>query len=99
MKKPMMVAVALLIAAIACAQLSIDGTWKIDCASLFFLKQTTAYEIKDGRYTCSTCVPSVDVKADGTDQQVTGSKYRDAVAVTVVDDHTVRVTSKKDGKV
>jgi hypothetical protein len=97
--KKLLVAVALLIPAIASAQVSIDGTWKIDVATAKFPEKPDKYEIKDGRYTCATCVPSIDVKADGTDQQVTGSKYRDTVAVTVVDDHTVRFISKKDGKV
>jgi hypothetical protein len=97
--KKLMVAVALLMPAVASAQVSIDGTWKIDVASAKFPEQPDRYLVKDGRYTCSTCVPPVDVKADGTDQQVTGSKYRDTVAVTIVDDHTVRFRSKKDGKV
>jgi hypothetical protein len=97
--KKLIVAVALLVPAVASAQVSIDGTWKIDVASAKFPEQPNKYVLKDGRYTCSTCVPTVDVKADGTDQQVTGSKYRDTVAVTIVDDHTVRFKSKKDGKI
>jgi hypothetical protein len=97
--KKLMFAVALLIPAIASAQVSIDGTWKIDAATAKFPEKPEKFELKDGRYTCSTCVPSIDIKADGTDQQVTGSKYRDTVAVTVVNDHTVRLISKKDGKV
>jgi hypothetical protein len=97
--KKLIVAVALLMPAVASAQVSIDGTWKIDEASAEFPEKPDKYLLKDGRYTCSTCVPTIDVKADGTDQPVTGSKYLDTVAVTIVDDHTVRYTEKKDGKV
>ena len=56
--KKLMVAVALLIPAIASAQVSIDGTWKIDAATAKFPEKPDKYEIKDGRYTCSTCVPT-----------------------------------------
>jgi hypothetical protein len=91
--------VALLVPAAASAQGPLDGTWKIDVASAKFPEKPEQYLLADGRYTCSTCVPKVDVKADGTDQQITGSKYRDTVAVTMVNDRTVRFTSKKDGKV
>jgi hypothetical protein len=97
--KKLMVAVALLMPAVASAQVSIDGTWKIDVASAKFPEKPDQLVLKDGRYTCSTCVPTIEVKADGTDQQVTGSKYFDTIAVTIVDDHTVRSSSKKDGKV
>jgi hypothetical protein len=97
--KKLIVAAALLIPAIASAQVSIDGTWKIDAATAKFPEKPDKYEIKDGRYTCATCVPSIDVKADGTDQQVKKSKYFDTVAATVVDDHIVRFAYKKDGKV
>jgi len=49
-------------------------------------------------YECSSCVPKFNVKADGTGQKVTGHPYYDTVAVKVVDDHTVELTQKKDGK-
>jgi hypothetical protein len=42
--------------------------------------------------------PKYRVKADGTDQKVTGHPYYDTVAVKVVDDHSVEITEKKDGK-
>jgi hypothetical protein len=97
--KKLVVAVALLMPAVAPAQVSIDGTWKVDVDSAEFPEEPDKYLIKDGRYTCATCVPLIDIKADGTDQPVTGSKYADTVAVTIVDDHTVLYTQKKDGKV
>ena len=92
--------VALLVPAVASAQgHPIDGTWKIDVASAKFPEKPEQILLKDGRYSCSTCVPPYDVKSDGTDQAVAGSKYRDTVAVKIVDQHTVQFSSKKDGKV
>lgn len=97
--RKLIVAVALLMPALAAAQVSIDGTWKIDVASAKFPEKPDKNVLKDGRYTCSTCVPVIDVKADGKDQPVIGSKYFNTIAVTIVDDNSVRFTSKKDGKV
>jgi hypothetical protein len=97
--KRLMLAAALLVPAAALAQGPLDGTWKVDVSSVKFPEKPDQYVLANGRYACSTCVPAVDVKADGTDQKITGSKYRDTVAVTMVDDRTVRFTSKKDGKV
>ena len=41
----------------------------------------------------------INVKADGSDQKVTGSKEFDTLAVKQVDDKTAQFTRKKDGKV
>jgi hypothetical protein len=99
MKKLIVAAVALLMPALAAAQVSLDGTWKIDVASAKFPEKPESYVLKDGRFTCSTCVPTIDVKADGKDHPVTGSNYFNTIAVTIVDANVVRFTSKKDGKV
>jgi hypothetical protein len=98
MKALIFVAV-LLVPAIASAQGPLDGTWKIDVASAKFPDKPNQYLLKDGRYSCTSCVPTVEVNSDGTDQKVTGSKYRDTVAVKVIDEQTVQFTSKKGGKV
>ncbi len=97
--KKLIVAVALLMPALSAAQTSLDGTWKIDVASAKLPDKPEKTLLKDSRYRCSTCVPPIDVKADGKDQPVAGSKYFDTIAVTVVDDNHVRFTSKKGGKV
>ena len=39
------------------------------------------------------------IKADGTDQSVTGHPYFDTVAIQVVNDHEIKETDKKQGKV
>jgi hypothetical protein len=50
-------------------------------------------------YQCKTCVPPVDIKADGQDHAITGHPYMDSMAIQVVDAHTVKETDKKGGKV
>ena len=49
--------------------------------------------------TCKTCTPPYSVKADGTDQPVTGHPYYDTVVIKVVSEHEIEETHKKDGKV
>jgi hypothetical protein len=44
-------------------------------------------------------VPKIGVKADGTDQTVSGSKYFNTVAIHSVDANTTEEVDKKDGKV
>jgi cytochrome c1 len=54
--------------------------------------------LADGTYTCSSCVPELKVKADGTEQKVTGHPYYDTVAVTVLSPTSVHIIEKKAGK-
>jgi hypothetical protein len=56
------------------------------------------YVLDKGMYHCTTCVPAVDVKTDGTDQKVTGHPYFDSIAVRILDGSSVRFTMKKGGK-
>ena len=39
------------------------------------------------------------MKADGTDQPVSGHPYFDSVAIKVINDHSIEETDKKNGKV
>jgi hypothetical protein len=94
-----LVFVAMLFPGVALAQGVFDGTWKIDTSNVKFPQKPEQFVLTDGMYSCATCVPKYEVKSDGTDQKVTGSKYRDTVAVKIIDKHTVQLTSKKDGKV
>jgi hypothetical protein len=50
-------------------------------------------------YSCKTCTPPYTIKADGSDQAVTGHPYFDTVAIKVVSDHEIQETDKKGGKV
>jgi len=81
------------------AQSPFDGTWmtKLDTAKL--PTKPDHYLLNKGMYDCLTCVPKVSVKADGTDQKVTGHPYFDTVAARVVNASSIEVIEKKDGKV
>ena len=97
MKRIVLVAL-LLLPTVAAAQSPFDGTWKADLSSAKFAEKPETILLKSGRYVCSTCVPAIDVMADGTDQKV-GAPYFDTLAVKVVDARTVQFVYKKDGKV
>ena len=49
-------------------------------------------------YDCKSCVPPISIKADGTDQKVTGYPYFDTMSMKVIDDHNVEGTTKRNGK-
>src|SRR6202142_3558262 len=80
------------------AQSPFDGTWMTKLDTAQFPKKPSSFLLEKGTYECSSCVPKFKVKADGTDQKVTGHPYYDTVMVKVVDDRTVETTEKKDGK-
>jgi hypothetical protein len=91
--------VALLMPALAMAQSIFDGTWKGDIKKAQMPKKPDVFLLQDGMFHCKTCVPPVDVKADGQDHKVAGHPYYDSVSVKVVDDRTIEETDKKDGKI
>lgn len=80
------------------AQDLISGTWKIDLNKVDFSKKPDVFLLQGGMYSCKTCNPPFTVKADGTDQAVTGHPYFDSVAIKVVNDHEIQETDKKGGK-
>jgi len=83
----------------ASAQSVFDGTWKIDMNKVDFPKKPDVFVLKDGMYECKTCTPPFTIKADGTDQPVSGHPYFDTVAIKVVNDHEIEETDKKGGTV
>jgi hypothetical protein len=80
------------------AQSRFDGTWQIKMDTLRFSGTPEEYLLEKGMYHCVTCAPRVDVKADGTDQMVTGH-YFDTIAVRVVDSQSVEFIQKKANKI
>ena len=46
-------------------------------------------------YECLTCVPKLAVKADGSDQKVTGHPYYDTIAVNVVNASSIEIIRKE----
>jgi hypothetical protein len=97
--RKMLLGMVLFASATLSAQSPFDGTWltKLDTAKL--PTKPDKYSLRDNMYECLTCVPKVAVKADGTDQKVSGHPYYDTVAVQVVNASSVEIIEKKDGKV
>ncbi len=100
MKKLLLVGLAalLLMPMLASAQNAFDGTWKIDLNKAEFPKKPDVYLLQNDMYQCKTCVPPIEVKADGEDHPVSGHPYYDSVAIKVVNDHEIEETDKKNGK-
>lgn len=100
MKKLLFVAfAALLLPTLASAQSVFDGTWKVDMNKVDFSKKPDVFLLDKGMYSCKTCTPPYTIKADGTDQPVSGHPYYDSVAIKVVSDNEIEETDKKGGNV
>ena len=99
MRKTLLLAAltTLLLPVFAAAQSPFDGTWKTNMNNVQFPTKPDVYVLKDGRYQCKTCVPPIDIKADGSDQPVK-DPYIDTMAVKIINDHEIEITGKKAGK-
>lgn len=91
-------AAVMLMAAPALAASNFDGTWKTDNTKTQLSTKPSTYLLKDGTYTCSACVPTLVVAADGKFHTVTGHPYFDEAAVTVVDAQTIELATRKNGR-
>jgi len=81
------------------AQSRFDGTWEMKMDTLQFSGPPEEYLIAHGMYQCLSCVPKVEVKADGTDYKIAGHEaYYDTIEVKIVDAKTVNFAFKKGGK-
>jgi hypothetical protein len=81
------------------AQSAFEGTWRFTPQSGQFGGKPDKFWLQNGMYDCETCVPKIEVQADGKDHPRTGSPYSDAISVRAVDDRTIETISKKAGKV
>lgn len=95
-------AAALLLTAFAAAPAlaagPFDGTWKTDLSTLQMPQKPDVFSVRNGIYTCDSCVPRVEVPADMASHPVTGHPYYDGIAVRVVDDRTIRIARRLKGK-
>jgi hypothetical protein len=73
MKK--LLALLLLAPGMLAAQTSFDGTWIAKTDTAKFPEKPEQYVLDKGMYHCSTCVPKMDIKADGQDHW-RGKDYR-----------------------
>jgi hypothetical protein len=80
------------------AQSAMEGTWRTNMDQARFSPKPYVFSVNGGMYNCATCVPQVNVKADGTDQPVTGQTY-DTISIRADSPQMISITGKKDGKV
>lgn len=80
------------------AQSPFDGTWVTKLETLRLPKKPDTYLLRDGTYSCSSCVPRLQVKADGQDHPVAGSPYFSTVSVKAVDERSLRIVEKQAGR-
>jgi len=85
-------------AAPAAAGSPFDGTWKTNPKSITWSGKPTVFDLSGGMFSCDSCAPPYKVKVDGTPQAFAGNPYINALAVTVVDDHTIRAEGMRGGK-
>ena len=90
--------VLLLIPAIAFASGPFDGTWKTRVDSMKQSGKPDTFDITQGSYHCASCVPEIRIKADGSDQSVSGHDYYDSVAVRIVNPTSIEIINKRAGK-
>jgi hypothetical protein len=80
----------------AAADLSaLNGTWKTDRESVKFEQKPDEYLLKDGTYSCNTCIPPLTAAADGQFHAVADRPYYDSLSIKAVDDKTVEFHRKK----
>lgn len=80
------------------AQSPFDGTWVVKLESVHFPKKPEVYLLQNGSYSCASCVPRLELKADGEDHPVAGSPYFSMAKVRVIDDKTIEITEKQNDK-
>jgi|SRR5208283_601801 len=97
--KKLLFALVLLASATVFGQSPFDGTWMVKLDTAKLPTKPDQYLLNKTTYECLTCVPKVTVKANGTDQKVTGHPYYDTISVHVVNASSVEITQKKEGKV
>ena len=77
---------------------ALNGTWKVDLASLKFEQKPNEFLLKDGSYSCPTCLPPLTAAADGQFHPVADRPYYDSMSIKAVDDSTVEFHRKKGDK-
>jgi hypothetical protein len=100
--RPATIAVFLAAAIVAPASLfahgPFDGTWRANLDQSKLSSKPITISLSNGAYDCSTCAPTIQVKADGQDQPVTGQNY-DTLSVRAVDAKSIELVTKKNGNV
>jgi hypothetical protein len=77
----------------------VDGTWRVSIKEMKLPTKPYVYLFANGEFTCSSCVPAYTIKADGTDQKVSGRASYDSESVSIIDPRTAQITDKLHGKI
>jgi hypothetical protein len=77
------------------AQSPFDGTWVTKCETVKLPRQPAVYQLENGVYDCSSCVPKIKVNADGKDHPIAGSPYFSTISVRVIDNNHLELTEKQ----
>lgn len=77
------------------SQSPFDGSWLFTPQ---LPQKPAVYLLANGRFRCSGCLASMEIKADGDDHKAAETDYWDRVNLQVVDGHTVVFIAKKGGK-
>lgn len=101
--RKLLFAVVALAAVSARAQTAFNGTWRANNGSMEY-HGSNKYSLQNGIWRCDTCVPKIAIKADGLDHKVNsslyyGAPYGDMENVREVNDHSIEITDKINGKV
>ena len=79
------------------AQSPFDGTWRINMDQSKLSPTPMVFSVNKGMYDCFYCSPEIHVKADGSDQSISGQPY-DTISVREVSPKSIAATLKKNGK-
>lgn len=77
---------------------ALGGSWIEDVSTEKTVGKPDVLLVKDGQFSCSSCVPPVAIPADGAFHVVAGRAYADSMSVKVDSDRTVTRVSRKAGK-
>ena len=76
------------------AESPFNGTWRMNWDESTVPQEPVVLLLDKGIYECSSCVPVVHIRADGTDQPI---DHGMSMRVREIDSHTVTLTISKDG--
>jgi len=94
-----LVAVLALLPLSAWAESPFDGTWVKKADTIKEDDKPYVMVLDKGVFQSESIVPPIKVKADGTDQAVSGHAYYDTMAVRIISPDSIEVIEKKAGKV
>jgi len=97
MRVPLLIAV-LATSPLGMAQSVFNGTWRPDPQVFSPNRKPDVIELVGGVYECQTCQPPYRIKANGSDQPISGHRDVDTINIKIVDDRTVMRITKQGGK-